>query len=483
MGIRLNSDKFKDSIDRRLSAVYMDQQLRSRILDTCRPVAVSSPPARRRRWGMLRRGVAVAAACAVIFSTSLVCIAANRPLRDSLSRLGDDVLLMLHPINMVSESNGIRMEVLAAMNDDDIAVIYLTLQDTEKLGRLDDSIELQSFTVQVQNNSDSGAEGETLFSNADVLWYDEETQTATLQLTSQAVDAIAGRKLSLDIRALLSGRADYTNVETGYTLSDIARANPMPALLYPRDLSSYSTWGPLSEQFSQRLERNEVPVLSPLADAKPLEQCPWLTVSNAAIVDNLLHVQLDYDEDMGRFNRVSTLLTDPQGSIYDVSGMQLTLKSTRPDPFHEYITREEQILMIPGEAMYDQVEVRANIVTYQHYLEGDWNTTFCLEDTGNSLRRFTCDLDMNPWRVTEVTVSPIGVTVYGEGEMYAYSDSPKIEVYLKDGSQAECSSSFASSSITDDKEIHTAKDIFASPIAMEDIDRVVVNGEEFSLSE
>ncbi len=481
MGIRLNSEKFKDSIDRRLSAVQMDQQLRSRILDTCRPVAVSTPRVRRRRWGILRRGVAVAAACAVIFSTSLVCIAANRPLRDSLSRLGDDVLLMLHPINMVSESDGIRMEVLAAMNDDDIAVIYLTLQDTEKLNRLDDSIELQSFAVQVQNGS--GTEGETLFSNADVLWYDEETQTATLQLTSQAVDAIAGRKLSLDIKALLSGRSDYTNVETGYTLSDITRVNPMPALLYPRDLSSYSTWGPLSEQFSQRLSRNEVPVLSPLADAKPLEKFPWLTVSNAAIVDNLLHVQLTYDEDMGRFNRVSTLLTDSEGNIYDVSGMQLTLKSYRPDPFHEYITREEQILMIPGEAMYDQVEVRANIVTYQHYLEGDWSTTFCLEDTEDSLRRFTCDLDMNPWRVKEITVSPIGVTVYGEGDMYAYSDSPEIEVYLKDGSQPEFSSSFASSSVSDDKEVHTSKDIFASPIAVEDIDRVVVNGEEFSLSE
>lgn len=479
MGIRLNSDIFKDSIDRRLSAVQMDQQLRSRILDSCRPVAVSSPPAGRRRWGLVRRGVAVAAACAVIFSTSLVCIAANRPLRDSLSRLGDDVLLMLQPINTVSESSGIRMEVLAAMNDDDIAVIYLTLQDTEKLGRLDDSIELQSFTVQVQN----GAGEETLFSNTDVLWYDEETQTATLQLTSQAVEVIAGHKLSLNVRSLLSGRSDYTNVETGYTLADIARANPMPALLYPQALTSYSTWGPLSEQFSQRLDRNEVPVLSPLADPVQLEELPWLTINNAAIVDNLFHIQLAYDDDMGRFNRVNAMLTDPQGNAYDVSGMQLTLQSTRPDPFHEYISREEQILVIPGEALYDQVQVRANVVTYEHYLEGRWDATFCLQDADDSLRRFTCDLDMNPWRVNEITLSPIGVTVYGEGEMYAYSDSPEVEVYLKDGSLAETSGGFSSSSMSEGKETHLSKVLFSSPIAMEDVARLVVNGEEFSLEE
>ena len=67
--------------------------------------------------------------------------------------------------------------------------------------------------------------------------------------------------------------------------------------------------------------------------------------------------------------------------------------------------------------------------------------------------------------------------------MYAYSDSPEIEVYLKDGSLAETSGGFSSSSMSEGKETHLSKVLFSSPTAMEDVARLVVNGEEFSLEE
>ena len=73
----------------------------------------------------------------------------------------------MQPINLVSESDGSKLEFLGAMNDDDSTVIYLILQNLTK-GRINETLDIYNFTL-------SGARA----LNMRVIDYNEETHTAT----------------------------------------------------------------------------------------------------------------------------------------------------------------------------------------------------------------------------------------------------------------------------------------------------------------
>ena len=46
-----------------------------------------------------------------------------------LSIVSPDFALLLQPIEIACEDNGIKMEVVGAMNDDEMKVIYITMKD------------------------------------------------------------------------------------------------------------------------------------------------------------------------------------------------------------------------------------------------------------------------------------------------------------------------------------------------------------------
>lgn len=463
----MSENNFKDSMDRRLQSVVLRPELRQSILAQCQH---SVQPEQRRRipWRrVVRQTAAVAAAAAVIVLSGVVGVAANPPLRRSLDMLGDDLVSLLQPLNLADEDGGIRMEVLAAMNDEDVAVVYLTLQDTEKKNRLDETVELQDLCVKADGMV---MDGDELFNQAKVLWYDEDTQTATLQLTSQSASKIAGKKISLMLRSFLSGEKREDLVDSGYTLADVAHANPHPALLYPSYVEQYSAWGARMEDLTELVDTQTMPVLSGNDLQLSFDEYPWLTVSGAAVVDNMLHVQLNHDPETGLYNQCSVVLADKQGHRFDVSGANISLGNVVREGHRSYTTREEQILLVPGETLFKDVHIYADLVTYAHQQSGEWKTTFRLQQATDTLSA-ECDINMNPWKVCRVTISPIGVTVLGEGEMYSYSDSIELQVFLKDGSRMDVDSV----TTTSDGETIQCKTIFSRPAKMAEIDYVKLN--------
>lgn len=464
----MSENNFKDSMDRRLQSVVLRPELRQSILEQCQPAA-QPEKARCIPWRrVLRQTAAVAAAAAVIMLSGVVGVAANPPLRRSLDKLGDDLLSLLQPVNLADEDNGIRMEVLAAMNDEDVAVVYLTLQDTEKRNRLDETVQLQDLCVRADG---AIIDSEELFNQAEVLWYDEETQTATIQLRSQAASKIAGKKISLLLHSFLSGEEREEMVNSGYTLEDVAHANAHPALLYPSEVEQYSVWGARMEALTGLIDAQAMPVLTENGLQLTFEEYPWLRVSNAAVVDNMLHVQLAYDPETGLYNECSVVLGDKAGHRFDVSGANVSLETVKQEGYHSYTTREEQIALVPGEMLFRDVYIYGDLVSYTHQQSGEWKTTFRLQPAQDTLSA-ACNIDMNPWKISHVTVSPIGVTMLGEGEMYSYSSSLELEVFLKDGSMMEVDSV----TTTSDGETVQCKSIFSRPARMEDIDFVKLNG-------
>ena len=463
----MSENNLKDSIDRHLQSVVLRPELRKSILEQCQP-SIQPPKKRCIPWQrVIRQSVAVAAAAAVIVLSGVVGAAANPPLRRSLDKLGDDLLSLLQPVNLADENNGIRMEVLAAMNDEDVAVVYLTLQDLEKKNRLDETLQLQDLCVRADGII---VDGEDLFNQAQVLWYNEETQTATIQLRSQAARQIAGKKISLMLHSFLSGEKREEMVDSGYTLEDVARANAHPALLYPSDVEQYSAWGARMDDLTELIDTQTMPVLAENGLELTFEDHPWVSVSNAAVVDNMLHAQLNFDPETGLYNECSVVLGDKEGHRFDVSGANISLGTIVQEGCHSYATREEQILLAPGEMLFKDVHIYGDLVSYSHQQSGQWKTTFRLQPAKDSISA-ACNIDMNPWKVSRVTVSPIGVTVSGEGKMYACSDSIELQVFLKDGNTLEVDSV----TTTSDGETIQCKSLFSRPAKTQEIDYVKLN--------
>jgi hypothetical protein len=119
---------------------------------------------------------------------------------------------MLQPIEIISESDGIKMEVVAAMNDIEMAVIYVTLQDITG-GRIDETLDLYDYSI-------SGAQ---MF-NSQIVDYDEITNTATLRIQRNGGKNLNNRKVNFHIRSFLSDKQTY-KFAVNASLSEIT-SNP-----------------------------------------------------------------------------------------------------------------------------------------------------------------------------------------------------------------------------------------------------------------
>lgn len=87
--------------------------------------------------GCVPAAVLLAACLAVLLSVGT--LAAVVPgFRDLLDVVGQDVARLLTPVERACESNGIRLELVAAINDGQDACVYITLQDLTGRGRTKD---------------------------------------------------------------------------------------------------------------------------------------------------------------------------------------------------------------------------------------------------------------------------------------------------------------------------------------------------------
>ncbi len=458
----MKTEEFRQLIDRRLSSIEIDSQMRQKILQQCTLTAATKPTCFRKN--IIKKVTACTAICSIVISTAFICIAASPPLQTTLARLGNEVTMLLEPIDTVSNSNGIEMDVLAAMSDEDMVVVYLTLQDTQKQNRVDDTIQIIDFATKSQRL----AKSELLFSNINVLWYDEQTQTATLRLIGQSMHGVKNSKISLDIHSFLSGKSYGSMISTNYTLADVLAYNPNPSVSYPSKIDSYSCSGDLMEQLEKTVNMGKMPVLSKNSEVPiTIPNFSWFEIENMAVLNNMLHTRVAYDRNMGRFKLMDT------NSHKEVEPSQLTLQleTFNPDDTHYYTAIEEQILTIPENCLFENIEIWGNVISYNNYVEGNWNTTFKIEDAKTKSKTVNCHIEMNPWIVNKIEISPIGLTIYGEGEMLSDSSPVSIEIYQKDGSLVEYNGS--SSSV--EKNFIKLKQIFETPIDIDTIDRVVID--------
>lgn len=457
--MKICEETVRDAIDSSLSDVYLTQERKQAILAQCRP----SLEVKRSRRALPRRVVALAATFALVFCLGCGVLAADPELRQPLSVLGQEALRQLQPVNQVSENQGIRMEVLAAIHDGESASVFLSLQDTEMKGRVDPG--------SVDTTEISGG-----FAFSDVVNYEPETQTVLLRMAGEAQPNLENRKVTVSAPVILSGEEYLEPQDTGYTLGELDKMWKAPETKpLPEDTGAYEVSG--SDRMDETLDRVkncEFQMLTPWEQPIEFEKFPWGKLRGAGVVDGELHLLIALDDKLGIANQLEFGLMDENGE--PVPSTQLSISLGEDQQLSRLLqgnSLKEYVILPQKGADWENLHLAVGGRFFKGITEGKWSTTFRLEPT-TQVVSMPCERDMGGWTATNVRLSPISVTVEGQGEMEGYSIGAELEVRMKDGSTMPIFSS--SIQMNDDGSIWS-REMFDHVIDLEQVDKVLLNGE------
>ncbi len=106
--------------------------------------------------------------------------------------LSPNIVNYLQPVMLSSEDEGIKLEVVAAVSDEDQVVVVLTLQDLTG-DRLDNTTDLESYYMD-----------KLVGHHSQLLNYDESTRTAMFQVIGSGGKTLGGEKITLRLMTLHS---------------------------------------------------------------------------------------------------------------------------------------------------------------------------------------------------------------------------------------------------------------------------------------
>jgi hypothetical protein len=375
--------------------------------------------------GLMRRPLGIAAAVCLCIALALPVMAATIPSFNRLvSLVSPQIAQKLQPIELVSVSNGIRMEVVAAMNDDDTVVVYLTMQDLTG-NRIDESMNLLAgFSI-------SGANMLT----SEIVDFDAKTKTATLRLMGSGGDQLEGQKVTVRINSFMSGKNVYREVDPGVDLTALLQNPETTALamnnspggggkLYPSgdgarwtvslpqapettvfDMNNSPGGG--GELYPILREQGTIEVLKKDALRIPLPGIDFAEISNIGRVDGRLHVQVRWSCD-GVENNGYLYLTDAAGNMIYPSNVSLNYKAEGTSKYEENIFELDKTEL-------GGLKLKGYFVSYDRQTEGNWQTTFKIEAVTKA-QEAACDIETANMKITRVAISPLGITIMGSGK-------------------------------------------------------------------
>ncbi|MEC0125472.1 hypothetical protein [Paenibacillus pabuli] len=402
---------------------------------------------------------------AAILSLSIVTGAAAAmgviDLSAMLQFLGVDRINILHPVNKTSEDQGIRMQTLGAVRDGSTTEIYVALTDLTA-DRVNASLDVYDFHV-------SGGRA----NNAQLVQYDAAERTAIVRFLVQGKRF--SNRMSVQIRSFLSGASKEENYDSGLNLSELLSNKQQNEVDTLDPLEDWiSGWGgpstlELSEQeFIHVLRQDQTHIKLPGID--------WMYISNIGFVDGKLHIQINPDDEMGRYNHGEFFFTDDQGNKQDIPMNSVSYGSYTKGGTRYGGDYEEYIFDISDISQLDHLQLKGNFTSYDQFITGQWKTTFDLKQDSLSKTGETT-LVMNEDIRTEIKVSSLGVTLMGKGIDQILPENLHIELYLNDGTSILAKPGFLN---LDD---NLMKWISPHPIPVNEVNYLMLNGQKVNLQE
>ncbi|HHV17743.1 MAG TPA: DUF4179 domain-containing protein [Thermoanaerobacterales bacterium] len=402
-----------------------------------------------------KRAVPAALVICLCLMLSIGAMAATIPsFNNLLSMVSPDIALLLQPIEIACEDNGIKMEVVGAMNDDEMAVIYITMKDLVG-DRIDETLDIYDYRL-------TG----TYISTCQMVHYDETTKTATLRMQANGGKKLNGKKVSFQVESFLSDQLTFDKVETSINLSDVKEVKDSQTI--PLVTSSNISGGGGGDLFDELQSQGIIRVLTPDQKKITLPKIDFMYISNIGFIDGRLHIQTkwvgDGIDDHGDLHFVDTA----GNSIYMDSaniyfGIDKSGNAKWGRDYVEYIFDVSNINL-------DEFKLMGNFVSHGNYVTGNWKTTFNIQSVGEELQA-DCNIKSDTLNINNVKVSPLGVTLAGSGEINESVTIP-ISIKMTDGSIQEFESGMRYS---DSGEVKL-KYVSSLPLDTSKVESVVVNG-------
>jgi len=433
-----NIKNIQHIIDSRLSNLKLDDEFASKMLSKAnRPRRVKTP-------------LAIAAAVCLCIMLSIPIMAATIPSFNTLlSLVSTGIAQILQPIERVSENNGIKMEVVAAMNDDETAVAYLTMQDLTG-NRIDKTIDLYNYSIT----------GTNMFTS-EVIAYDEITKTATIRLLANGGSKLNGKKVTVQVDSFLSDRHDYKEVATGIDLTSIQKD---PKTI-PLDMTKLSGGG--GDWFETLRALGTIQILKTDDMNIALPGIDFADISNIGIVDGRLHVQIKWTGN-GIDDHGFLYLIDAAGKIINPGNVSF---GTDASGNTKYGRGYEEYIFDIGEGQLAQFKLQGYFVTNGNYVKGKWQTTFKIEAVTKS-KQADCNIDSGSTKISNVSISPLGITILGSSNTNS-PDDIDFSVTMIDGSIQK---KFNTLTTHSDKDKFSSKYMPDSPLDIENVREVSING-------
>lgn len=449
-------NKLKEHLDDRLQAVVVDEGLKKEILDK-----TVNKRSGRKRTGVIR-GMGIVAASVVFFMTSVTVAGAAFPevrawLYQSVPGLAD----FLYSVGESCEKEGIRVTVVAGINDEHNADIYFTIQDETGKGRTTNKVDFM----------DSAGINGGWITNVELLDYNEEDQTALYVLHESGGEEFANRKNTFRINSMMLNKQIFEWFATDINLADYAKAEAETESLRDYNYTGGSSTG-----------SEDDPILKPDAMNISLgSDIDFMTISNIGIIDGKLHIQTKWDRSF-----------DNHGEFWLLEKGKEPVEYTDSVPQTNYYFRTEEDLANTGnnrfanhiEFVYDTEYLQtledyvlwARIVKDGEIVKAKWEVDFVMGDMEKII------LQPDSSIADEIQITPISVY------LKSYKGNPeecRVTVKMKDG--REISLNLREIIVLEDghksaKEA-TVNFITGKAMEIEEIESVYINQEEIRIEQ
>lgn len=303
--------------------------------------------------------VAFLAVC-LCLSLGMPTLAATvEPIYNFMYLVSPTIAQLFMPVHKSDEDNGVKMEVISAYIHDNVAEIYIAMQDLTG-NRIDGTTDLfDSYSI--NRPFDSSA-------HCKRVGYDESTGTVTFLITIEewGNKEIAGDKITFTVKEFLSHKKTYEDVEIPVFFSAVGAAKETHKPSHIRGGS-----GP---DFKQLFDRENAVALVPSA---PISGFPveGIDLTGMGYIDGKLHIQTAVTNNLENDNHGFFYLEDKDGNRIDYS---YSFSFVNQDERVGQIDYSDYVFDVP-QSEISSYTLYGFFVTSGMITKGNWKVTFPLE--------------------------------------------------------------------------------------------------------
>ncbi|MDO5539121.1 MAG: hypothetical protein Q4F83_03490 [Eubacteriales bacterium] len=307
----------------------------------------------------------------VVASAAIICVLSIPVFAAAVPAFYEQLYLLLpataqyfKPVQKSCEDNGIRMEVAAVHIRENIAEIYIAMQDLKDT-RIDANIDLfDSYSIHTPFDCTGHCKS---------AGYDSSTETATFLVTIELWDKqhIEGDKLTFSVHEFLTGRQKYEGVIEGVDFLNV-KENPATRIVYPRGLSGKE----IIEKNAGAATEEGLVVLKP--EQTGISPVDGIMITGIGYIEGRLHVQVYYEDVLKTDNHGSVALKNKgSGDMIICHGSASFFDEEKEGSYEDYIFTE-----IPAKELCNY-ELYGEFITYDDSVDGNWSVTVPLENWTN----------------------------------------------------------------------------------------------------